>query len=93
MIARWLSEDAIRPWPHRSWELPARPAVRENAGPVLDLHERRWQGKRLRPGDFVLCADEKTPIQARRRDAPTTAPAPGRPQRGEHDDDRGRGLC
>jgi hypothetical protein len=34
---------------------------------VLDLYEGRWQGKLLHPGDFVLCADEKPSIQARRR--------------------------
>jgi hypothetical protein len=33
------------------------------------------------------------PIQARQRDSPTTAPAPRRPQRVEHDYDRGGALC
>jgi hypothetical protein len=60
---------------------------------VLDLYQRRWRGELLHPGDFVICADEKTQIQARRRDSPTTAPAPGRPQRVEHDYDRGGALC
>jgi hypothetical protein len=60
---------------------------------VLDLYERRWQGELLHPGDFVICADEKTQIQARQRDAPTSAPAPGRSQRVEHDYDRGGALC
>jgi hypothetical protein len=92
-IARWLSEDAIRPWQHRSWIFPRDPRFLEKAGPVLDLYERRWEGEMLHPGDFVICADEKTQIQARRRDSPTTAPAPGRPQRVEHDYDRGGALC
>ena len=92
-IARWLAEDAIRPWQHRSWIFPRDPRFLEKAGPVLDLYERRWQGKRLHPGDFVICADEKTQIQARQRDSPTTAPGPGRPQRVEHDYDRGGALC
>ena len=91
-IARWLAEDAIRPWQHRSWIFPRDPRFLEKAGPVLDLYERRWQGKRLHPGDFVICADEKTQIQARQRDSPTTAPGPGRPQRVEHDYDRGGAL-
>ena len=72
-IARWLSEDAIRPWQHRSWIFPRDPDFLQKAAPVLDLYERRWQGELLHPGDFVLCADEKTQIQARRRDSPTTA--------------------
>jgi hypothetical protein len=78
-IARWLSEDAIRPWQHRSWIFPRDPRFLEKAGPVLDLYDRRWHGERLHPGDFVICADEKTQIQARQRDSPTTPPAPGRP--------------
>jgi hypothetical protein len=92
-IARWLAEDAIRPWQHRSWLFPRDPRFLEKAGPVLDLYERRWQGELLHPGDFVICADEKTQIQARQRDSPTTAPGPGRPQRVEHDYDRGGALC
>ncbi len=92
-IARWLAQDAIRPWQHRSWIFPRDPHFMEKAGPVLDLYERRWQGELLHPGDFVICADEKTQIQARQRDSPTTAPAPGRPQRVEHDYDRGGALC
>src|SRR5215207_1170670 len=66
-IARWLSEDAIRPWQHRSWIFPRDPRFLQKAGPVLDLYERRWQGELLHPGDFVICADEKTQIQARQR--------------------------
>jgi hypothetical protein len=56
----------------------------EKAGPVLDLYEGLWQGDALSPGDFVLCADEKTSIQARRRCHPTLPPGPGDPMRGEH---------
>jgi hypothetical protein len=92
-IARWLAEDAIKPWQHRSWVFPGDPRFIEKAGPVLDLYQRRFEGELLHPGDFVICADEKTQIQARRRDYPTTAPAPGRSQRVEHDYDRGGALC
>jgi DDE superfamily endonuclease len=92
-IARWLSEDAIKPWQHRSWIFPRDPRFLEKAGPVLDLYERRWQGELLHPGDFVISADEKMQIQARQRDAPTTPPGQRRPQRVEHDYDRGGALC
>jgi hypothetical protein len=91
-IARWLAEDAIKPWQHRSWIFPRDPRFLEKATPVLELYERRWRGERLHPGDFVICADEKTQIQARQRDSPTTPPVPGRPQRVEHDYDRGGAL-
>lgn len=79
-IARWLSEDAIKPWQHRSWIFPADPRFAERAGPVLDLYAGRWQGKLLHPGDLVVCADEKPSIQARARTHESVAPDPGRGQ-------------
>ena len=75
-IARWLREDALRPWQHRSWIFPTDPAFLEKAGPVLDLYQGRFQGKLLHPGEFVICADEKPSIQARRRIHATLPPAP-----------------
>src|SRR3970282_1224660 len=84
-IARWLREDALRPWQHRSWIFPTDPGFLEKAGPVLDLYQGRFQGKLLHPGDFVICADEKPSIQARARVHETLPPAPGsRGQRVEH---------
>src|ERR1035438_10066916 len=41
---RWLSTDALRPWQHRSWIFPRDPNFAANAGPVLDLYERIWEG-------------------------------------------------
>jgi hypothetical protein len=76
-IGRWLAEDAIKPWQHRSWIFPRDPDFLEKAGRVLDLYQGRWQGTLLEPGDFVICADAKPSIQARRRIHPTAA----RPQR------------
>src|SRR6516162_3476580 len=35
-IWRWLSQDAIRPWRHRSWIFPRDPLFVEKAGPILD---------------------------------------------------------
>ena len=76
-IARWLREDALKPWQHRSWIFPADPAFLEKAGPVLDLYQGRWQGKLLHPGDFVICADEKPSIQARAHIHEPLPPSPG----------------
>ncbi len=53
----WLSEDAIKPWPHRSWIFPRDPRFGEKAAPILDLYAGIWQGERLHPGDYVICAD------------------------------------
>src|ERR1051325_9494026 len=82
---RWLSTDALRPWQHRSWIFPRDPNFAANAGPVLDLYERIWEGVPLGANDFVISADEKTSIQARRRKQPTLAPGPNRPIRVEHE--------
>jgi len=82
---RWLSEDAIRPWTHRSWIFPRDPRFAHRAGRVLDLYEGVWQGRPLGRNDYVICADEKTSIQARRRRHRSAAPQLGRPVRVEHE--------
>lgn len=85
---RWLSEDAIRPWHHRSWIFPRDPDFEQKAGRILDLYAGTWQGRRLRSDEYILSADEKTSIQARRRVHATSPPAPGRPMRVEHEYER-----
>ncbi|MBY0307247.1 MAG: transposase [Phycisphaerales bacterium] len=45
---------------------------------MLDLYQRRFEGRRLRPDEFVISADEKSQLQALGRRHPTIAPAPGR---------------
>jgi hypothetical protein len=87
-IGRWLAEDAIKPWQCRSWIFPRDPDFLERAGRVLDLYQGRWEGKLLEPGDFVICADAKPSIQARRRIHTSSPPAPGRGQRIEHEYER-----
>jgi hypothetical protein len=82
---RWLSQDALRPWRHRTWIFPRDPLFARKAGRVLDLYQRRWGGTALGPRDYVLCTDEKTSIQARRRKHHSLPPAPGRPIRVEHE--------
>ena len=82
---RWLSRDALRPWRFRSWIFPRDPAFVEKAGPILDLYEGVWEGAPLAPTDFVVCADEKTRIQARHRRHASLPPAPHRPQYLEHE--------
>jgi hypothetical protein len=84
-VWRWLSQDAIKPWQHRSWIFPRDTRFAERAGPILDLYAGHWQGERLHPGDYVICADEKPSIQARKRlYAPLTA-APCQGQKVEHE--------
>jgi hypothetical protein len=93
-IWRWLSQDAIRPWRYRSWIFPRDPLFLEKAAPILDLYQGVWQGQPLGPQDFVLCADEKPSIQARRRKHPSLPPAPALPARIEHEYERkGAWVC
>lgn len=66
-VWRWLHEDAIRPWQHRTWIFPRDPDFAAKAGRILDLYARHWDGQPLTDEDFVLSADEKTSIQARIR--------------------------
>lgn len=88
-VWRWLSEDAIRPWYHRSWIFPRDPDFGAKAGRILDLYAREWEGKPLEENAFVISADEKTSIQARIRKHPSSPPRPGRARRVEHEYDRG----
>lgn len=92
-VWRWLSEDAIKPWQHRSWIFPRDPQFAERAGPILDLYAGHWQGERLHPGDYVICADEKPSIQARRRKAQTRAARRREGQKVEHEYERMGALC
>ncbi len=53
------------------------------------MYTKQWKGEALQPDDYVICADEKTSIQARVRKHPTTAPCPGKPMKVEHEYIRG----
>jgi DDE superfamily endonuclease len=90
---RWLAEDALKPWRHRSWIFPRDPDFATKAAVVLDLYGRRFQGRRLAPGEFVISADEKTSIQARCRCHPTLPPGVARVMRVEHEYERGGALA
>ena len=87
-IWRWLHEDAIRPWQHRSWIFPRDPAFAQKAGRILDLYERVWEGKPLTDDDFVISTDEKTSIQARLRRHATLPTRPHSPMKVEHEYER-----
>ena len=94
-VWRWLSEDAIKPWQHRSWIFPRDPDFTAKAGRILDLYSGRWEGELLHPGDYVVCCDEKPSIQTRHRKHPTLPAAPNlrRGQRVEHEYQRKGAPC
>lgn len=92
-VWRWLSQDAIRPWQHRSWIFPRDPDFAAKAGRVLDLYQGIWENEPLGEDDCVISADEKTSIQARLRKHPSEPPRAGEPMRVEHEYTRGGALA
>jgi transposase len=88
-VRRWLVADPIKPWQYRSWISIRDPDFKAKASRVLDLYQRRWEGRRLRRDEYVISSDEKPSIQARCRCHPTLAPGKGRAMRVEHEYDRG----
>ena len=91
-VRRWLAQEVLKPWQCRSWIFPRDPEFAAKAGRVLDLYDRRWNGRRLREDEYVISADEKSQLQALRRrlDLP---PAPGRIRRQEFEYRRGGTLA
>jgi transposase len=90
---RWLAEDPIKPWQHHSWSFPRDPEFAAKAGVVLDLYQRSFAGAPLGEGEYVISADEKTPIQARCRCHPTLPPGQARMMGVEHEYERGGALA
>jgi len=92
-VWRFLVCDAIRPWFHRSWIAPRDPNFAAKAARALDLYAGTFEGQILGEKEHVICADEKTSIQARCRCHPTLAPGQARLMRVEHEYDRGGALA
>ena len=92
-VRRWLAGDALKPWQHRSWISIRDPQFATRAARVLDLYAGIWDGRPLGENDYVICADEKTSIQARCRCHPTLPPGKARAMRIEHDYDRRGALA
>ena len=65
-VGRWLAAEKLRPWRYHTWQHMLDPqAFLERARPVLRLYEQAqaW----LQKGCWVVCVDEKTSVQARKR--------------------------
>ncbi len=75
------------------WIFPRDPDFVEKAQPVLDLYQRSFQGRALRPDEYVICADEKTSIQARHRLHETLPPGKDQPMLVEYEYERRGALA
>jgi transposase len=92
-VRRWLAEDAIKPWQHRSWIFPRDPDFAAKAARVLDLYQRVWGGVALGEDEHVLSADEKSQLQALSRRHPDLSTGAGRVRRVEFEYTRGGTLA
>ena len=61
-IRRWLRQERIRPWQYRSWQKPTDPRFLQKATIVLRLYQQAAQLARRH--QVIVCADEKTCMQA-----------------------------
>ena len=75
-VWRWLSQDAIKPWQHRSWIFPRDPRFADRAGPLLCDPATllvAWERVKRNRGSQTAGVDGQTPLArraARRRDDP-----------------------
>ncbi|MFE7571673.1 IS630 family transposase [Streptomyces sp. NPDC057539] len=92
-VRRWLADDALKPWQHRSWIFITDPGFRAKAERVLGLYARTWQGVPLGKDEYVISTDEKTSTQACCRCHPTLAPGQACAMRVNHTYGRGGALA
>ena len=78
-IRNWLRQDKIKPWQHRSWQKSTDPLFLEKATIVLNLYEHAPALARKR--EIIVCADEKSCIQALTLTGGVDAAKPGKSMR------------
>lgn len=76
-IRRWLDADKLKPWQYHLWQKSTDPMFVQKATPVLDLYEKAPE--LAEQGEAVVCMDEKTSIQARKRIHDTRPAVPEHP--------------
>lgn len=86
-VRRILAHHKLKPWRHHMWINPRRPRDRaffDQVREIIDLYTRE-----LAEDEVVLCTDEKTSLQPRRRLSPTRPAQPDNvPNRVEHEYER-----
>jgi transposase len=85
-VRRILENHQLKPWRHHLWLSPKVPRdadFKARVANIADLYTRP-----LGLHEVVLCEDEKTSLQPRRRKAPTKGALPGLPVRLEHEYER-----
>ena len=85
-VRRMLESQKIKPWQHHMWLSEKKPrdeAFCNSVREITDLYFRK-----LKPSECVLCMDENTSIQARKRIAEPKGAKPERPVLVEHEYER-----
>jgi len=75
------------------WIFPRDPDFAAKTARAADLHARVFEGQALGDDEYVICADEKTSIQARWRCHPTLPPGRAQMTRVEHEYERRGALA
>ena len=75
------------------WIYMRDPLFAESAGVALDLYQRIFLGRRLRPDEYVICAAEKPAANVRPPPRHAAARGPQRPARYEFEYERGGTLA
>jgi len=87
-LARFLQEDALKPWQYHYWLFPRDPEFVSRAGVILDLYAGFWEGQALGSHEYVLSADEKSGLQILKRCHPGRPTLPGHPMQVEFEYER-----
>jgi transposase len=75
-VGRWLAQERIRPWCYHTWQHRIPRLSWSERGPFCgSMNERKPFSRR----GWVVCTDEKTSIQARKREQPNVPAGPGHP--------------
>lgn len=80
-VRRVLAHSHLKPWREHSWLSTGVPRDAAYAASVRDVHDLYTRS--LAANEIVLCVDEKTSIQPRKRTTPTLPAQPGKPVRVE----------
>lgn len=80
-VQRILVHHQLKPWRHHLWRSPQVPRDAAFAAQFQEMVT--WYTRPLGVWEMVLCVDENSSLQPRRRTAPTLAAQPGHPVRVE----------
>jgi len=85
-VRRILESQKIKPWKHHMWLSEKKPRDQEFCNSVREITDLYF--RKLKSSECVLCVDENTSIQARKRITEPESAKPGKPVLIEHEYER-----